>query len=59
MKHAIFRPNTTQVQGATKIKKVEKEKPEETNITPKPKELEAIQALVTLPESGTPSSQTL
>lgn len=48
-----------QVQGAPKIKKAEKNKPEEKSITPKPKELEAIQALVNLPESGTPSSQIL
>lgn len=46
-------------QGATEISEEDKDKSEETSLTPKPKELEAIQALVTLPELGTPSSQTL
>lgn len=39
----------TQDQGATKTTEVEKEKSEETSLTLKPKELLAIQVLVTLP----------
>lgn len=38
-----------QVQGAIEIKMIEKDKSKETNVTTKLKELEAIQALVTLP----------
>ena len=48
-----------QEQGAIQINEAEQQKPKETNLTPKLNELEAIQALVTLPESGTPSIQTL
>lgn len=48
-----------QVQGAIELKEAEKDKPKDIDLTPKPKELEAIQALVTLPVLGTPSSQTL
>ena len=43
---------------ATKIKEAKKDKPKETKLTPKLKELDAIQAVVTLLEFGTPSSQT-
>lgn len=49
----------TQEQVVIQINEAEKDKLEETNLTPKLKELATIQALVTLPESGTPSSQTL
>ena len=48
-----------QDQGATEIKEVEKDKFEETNSTPKPKKLVAIQALVILPELVTPSNKIL
>lgn len=48
-----------QDQGAIQINEVENDKPKENNLTPKMKELAAIQALIPLPESGTPSSQTL
>ena len=48
-----------QVQGAIQGNVAEKDKPEESELTPKLKEQETIQALVTLPESGTPSNHTL
>ena len=48
-----------QDQDATKIKETENDKSKETNLTSKVKDLVANQALVTLPKSRTPSSQTL
>ena len=48
-----------QDQGVTGTTEEEKDKTEESSLMPKPKELLAIQAQVTLLESSTPSSQTL
>lgn len=48
-----------QVQGASQGTMENRDKPEETELTPKLKEKVTIQALLTLPKSGTPSSHTL
>lgn len=49
----------TQDQGASQVIMEVKGKPKETELTPKFKEQVAIQALVSLPTFGTPSTQTL
>lgn len=48
-----------QAQGASQNIMKHKDKPKETEMTPKVKEKVAIQALVTLPKSVTPSIHTL